>query len=367
MSNELIVATENFLSKISNLDGISADIIAKVIVPTIRTYQDKVNVGIQDSVSDLLDTFKQRIVETIFQTSSQWKLPKRELLLFPKNCRFCYQKGESTVFVIEQEPQMRTLYFKQDMLGTDFDYDYDELDDSERLPLALPYVIFVMYFKNNVLNYVYSCWRTQSLKSLDDMLYYPLLPNVHANLSVCMASMPARQTMTFLEKIDCALNDYWASQFNSDLADRWWSKHQRHDKLATGKTWSEASLENPLFILEANLQSAKTLKEFLETITKHEEEIDENILLHSLTERIDDTTKLLFNKILTYLKKTSFERYHPKAINEQLAVVMKEANAELAHFSFVLENELKLLRQSLEKTQSDKELICGPAWTDYNS
>ena len=151
MSNDLINATENFLSKISNLDGISSDIISQVIATTIKTYQDKVNVGIQDSISDLLDTFKQRIAETVFETSKQWKLPRRDLLLFPKNCRFCYQKGDSTVVLIEQDPQIRSLVFQKSLLSAD----YAGLYQTVRIPLALPNVVFLLHFRKKKLVYVF--------------------------------------------------------------------------------------------------------------------------------------------------------------------------------------------------------------------
>lgn len=363
MSEDIINATEGFLSKISNLNAISDDIVSKVLVPTIKIYQEKVNVGIQDSISDLLDNFKQRIVDTVIQTTSHWKLPQRDLLLFPKNCRFCYQKGQSTIFVIEEEPQVRSLVIENSIMGKIYD---SNTHGNSRVPLALPYIIFVMHFKNNNLNYVYSSWSVNPLTSLENMLYFPLLPNLHDNLSVCMADMPNRKTLNMLEKIDIALNGYWNSEFNSDLADRWWSKHLRHPKLESCKTWSEASLENPLFIREAKLQSAKTLKNLLDVTTKHETEVDENALLHNLTERIDETTKLLFNKILAFMRKTSFDKYYPKSVNEQLAGIMKEANTEIANFYFVLENELKLLRQELEKDHNkQKPLLGGPAWIDY--
>ena len=84
----------------TELDLLVQDILTKIVIETLHKYQQKVNVGIQDSMGDLLDNFKQKITQAIFDVANTWRASNQKPVLFPRGCRFCYARGESTIFVI---------------------------------------------------------------------------------------------------------------------------------------------------------------------------------------------------------------------------------------------------------------------------
>lgn len=130
----------------ADFEGLSSDILTRVVIDSITKYRQKVVVGAQDSVSDLLDSFKFSLAEAVFEVAAGWKVVNREPFLFPRGCRFCHTRGNTTIFVIEQEPQIRTLSFEGRMIGeTPFTGEnFEPEPPPERLPMALPYVVFLI-------------------------------------------------------------------------------------------------------------------------------------------------------------------------------------------------------------------------------
>ena len=64
--NHVVSATEGFKGQLEDRTKLVEDVLAKVVIETIRKYQQRVNVGIQDSIVDLLSTFKLKVAEEIF-------------------------------------------------------------------------------------------------------------------------------------------------------------------------------------------------------------------------------------------------------------------------------------------------------------
>ena len=341
-------------------------VLTQVVLSTVKQYQRKLNVGVQDSVSDLLDTFKQKITQTIFEVSDRWRAASRsDISLFPKNCRFCYSRGRSTIIVIEQDPLVRSLKFAEAMQGEVLG---SRRRGEERVTLSLPYSIFFLHFVNGRFRHLYVGWRTRPLETLQDYVSRPLLPNIHDNLNVCLGGhLPMSEGDSISQQTDVVLNDFWSSEFNQDLADRsWWQKGHIDDRLRSGDMWANKSLEDPMFILSVEFRRVHTVQEMLNFVANAEEEpVDESHFRHRLAEEIDKHVESLFSKILKYFKKTKFEKHFPKGVQVELAKAISDSTKELVDVLYAVHVEVNKLAEDCRKERG----IVQPQsvfWEEYS-
>lgn len=356
-------ATDLTVQEVRTLEPLVNDILTKVVIETLHKYQQKVNVGVQDSISDLLDNFKQKITQEIFDIAGTWKVANREPVMFPRGCRFCWTKGESTIFIIEQDPQIRSLSMAAGMLGQS--YSYAAHEQTEYIALALPYVVFIVHFRANEFAGLYCGWRRQPLGDLSDMLCRPLLPNIHDTLNVCTGWSAAAHygQGSMAERTMNIITNFWSSTFNNDIAEAWWSKFRIHRSLATAKSWAKKSAEDSSFILQVNLHETRSVQYVLDLLVMHEQEPDENAFRHRLSENIDGCIEKLSSGILRYFKKTKFERYHPTEITDVVKQIIQEAVRELADVVFVLDAEVKKLASDVRPASVPMEGL-GKYWRD---
>jgi hypothetical protein len=347
----------------SQMNALSAEVLQQVVLETIHKYQQKLNVGVEDSISDLIDTFKQKVSQSIFDVASGWRVYNRDYFLFPRGCRFCFAKGENVIAVVEQEPQIRSLLLDGRIIENEPDYS----TNSERIALALPYVNFVLHFKNQVFVSMYCGWRTSPLRDINDSLCTPLLPNIHDTLQVCMGKVTGDLGTNISQRTDAVIGHFWNSKFNSDLSTNWQKKSQYDARFSTARTWSDASIIDSSFVLQCNYKQIKTVKSIIDLLTTHDLEPDENHLRHTLTESIDTCVEAFFNKVMRYFKNTKFEKHHPKDVTELVKTTMIDASTELATLTLALERELQNLKQEIILNSSLPPAVAkSPMWSNYS-
>ena len=344
------------------LSGLSEQVLTDVVFATLKKYQQKLNVGIEDSVSDLLDGFKQKITETVFETAGTWQVAVRPPILFPKDCRHCYTRGHSTVVVIEQDPQSRSLTFTREALEEDDDGE----DACRRVNLSLPYVVFVLHFRDDVFSGVYCGWRTSPLRDLDDMLCRPLLPNIHSNLAVCMGASGYAVGDNISQQCESVISNFWNSQFNTDLSEMWNSKSLYHRSLDSAKGWEQATFVNPIFVLEFDLPEAKSVQYIIDLLVLNEETPDVSSMRHQLVEQLDNCSERLFSRIMNYFKKTKFDKHFPKHVEDQLKVALQDSVGEFSDLVRCLEYDIDNLRNSVKKSKDIKVEKRSDFWSDYS-
>lgn len=351
-------AANKAISEHKSLNSLSEQVLTDVVLQTLKKYQQKLNVGIEDSITDLLDAFKLKVVETIFDTASSWQVAVRPPILFPKNCRHCYTRGHSTVVVIEQDPQTRSLLFEKDMLAPN--------SLSRRASLAFPYVIFILHFRDEIFSGVYCGWRKAPLRSLDDILCRPVLPNIHENLAVCMGHSGYAVGANISQQCESVVSNFWNSQFNGDLSQAWDSKSSFHSSLRTGETWERQSAVDPMFILEANFTENRSVQYIIDLLVLNEETPDISSLRHALTDQLDDCVLKLFSRILRYFKKTKFEKHFPKDVENQLKEALNDSLKEFSDLLMCLEHDVKDLGDKVKTPVSKIEPI-GSFWHNYST
>lgn len=354
-------ATALALQETQGFESLVQSVLTSVVIDAIRKYQQKINVGIQDSVSDLLETFKRKVTQAILDAAGTWKVANREPVLFPRGCRFCYARGESTIFVIEEDPKVRSLLMSEGILD-------DRLffrPNNERIALSLPYAVFVVHFRNNVLSGLYCGWRTLPLNNLNNLLSRPILPNIHDTLAVCMGrDAPSLPNASPCEQTISAINYFWNSQFNNDISEVWWNKSLIDHRLQSARMWAQHSESDPNFILTVDLPEHRSLQYMIDLLVMHEQEPDENAFRHRLTDDIDKCVEGLFAGVMRYFKKTKFQRQEPTDIKESLREVITQATSDLTDIVFVLDQEIKKMALDL-KEEKPKVQGQGPFWLDY--
>lgn len=355
-------ATAIALQEAETFSGLASDVLTNVVIETIRKYQQKLNVGIADSVSDLLDTFKKNVSRSIFDTASGWRITNRDNFLFPQGCRFCFSSADNTIVVIEQPAQIRALLLDNRLFGDSY------LDTNDCggawTSLSLPYVVFVLHFKNNEFRNLYCGWRTSPLSALTDSLSRPVLPNIRECLSVCIGKSSV-QGECISQISESVIGNFWNSMFNNDISDYWWSKRNIDSRLRLG-TWKALSEVDPTFILNVKFpETDRSIKSVIDLITKHDVEPDETVMRHELSEVIDKTSELLFSKIMNYIRNTKFDKYYPKDVSEALMKSMKEASSEFADIVFALRDEIESMKNEIENQKSATCEPCGRLWSNY--
>ena len=324
------------------------EILTRVVHKVLGQYQDKVNVGMQDSVADLLSTFKQKILLHIFDASNNWKVRNRGTVLFPSGCRYLYTRGISTIAMIEQQPQLRTLKFREGMQESSANEDWRRGSNEERVQLAMPYVYFLIHFKEHTadrleLAGVYSGWSTSQVTQLGDMLASPILPNTHKeNGNICMGYTPIPGD-TINSVCNNVVSHYWQSKFTNELADSWWNKSTIDNRIRTGRIWAANSQENPLFILNVRLPRDYSVSTVMDLLTRFETEPDELSARDSINKIVDDCVETLYTKILRYFKKTKFDKFYPKEATDQVHQSLTSVIDEMNGVLLALEHELNKL------------------------
>ena len=355
-------ATKLAVSESESLDGVISDVLTAVVHESIKNYQQRLNVGIEDSVSDLLEVFRHKITESVFNTAATWQIANKEPIVFPRGCRYAYTRGSSTIFVVEQDPGVRTLSFN---VG----YDYGQ--PSERFALAMPYVVFIVHFKDVTVGPVpvrpdkfkglYCGWRCAPLRTLNDQISRPILPNIHENLNVCMSNR--MDSHGFASSTEEAISGFWNSTFNRDVSDRWNERATVSEKLSGVDTWVSETEINPLFMLDLDFGCKRTVQSSIDLLTKYEVEPNADEFRHRLSESIDACVKTLFSKIMRYFKKTKFKKHSPKDVTEKLKSAIIESTGDLADIVRCLDQEISSMPVS---NQSKDFKRVGCLWTDYS-
>jgi len=168
--------------------------------------------------------------------------------ILPLGCRFFSQKGERSVFVIEQAPTTR------------------QIEWDGKWKLAFPYVVFVVVFAGQAVSNG-ECrifYRTAPLGNGDDRLSRPNLCNTCQDGRICTGDMRVDGD-TLVKKAESFVANFWRSLFNWDLADKNFNPAaQKFSQVRNLPTWQEESKKNPLFPLGIQWFPYATLGDVIE-------------------------------------------------------------------------------------------------------
>ncbi len=191
----------------------------------------------------------------------------------PEGMRFIQRRGNATVVVLEEKPQVRTVRW----LADDSPVPFGKGAVYRTVRLAFPFVVFVIVFNDGRLTGVQQCfYRVEPIGSLDDMLYFP-------NLYNCARTPPGRGPL--MESWLCLVNlnadlgrlswagrlqqvhqHIWGGGFNRSSevheGNSLWQTMKPDPRLSTVDRWAEESLKDPFFVLSVPWRPAgKTVRQ----------------------------------------------------------------------------------------------------------
>jgi hypothetical protein len=369
---QLKIANTNLSHSISQRTDIIQDVLTKVVIDSLRKYQQKVGIGIEDSVTDLLTNFRQKVADAVFDLSTFWMLySHREPCLFPSHCRYMYSFKNNTLVIVEQPPMARTLTMSNGLLrpvnpfGVGF----------ERFHLALPYVVFLLHFvsENSEERFcnMYVGWRSEPLHSLEDNLHSPYLPNVHSNFNVCTGlRQPVKRPQgsgAIANMSEEVIGHFWNSRFNIDLASFWWT-HRDVPEISTVECWAERTTQDPYFILGVKLgDTVVNLSDLIIRVAQGTEETSHEInLRHQIANMTQKFSDELFKGIRSYLGRTKFDRFYPKDVTDNLAKELGCVLNQIESIASGIEIELNNLSEELQQIKNPvlKKQRQGPWWSE---
>jgi len=195
--------------------------------------------GAQKHLATLLVKTKEEYRRT--QDSPEVLTLSSGTFVLPEGTRFVFRKKDMSVYVIEQPPQVRTVYV-------------DGTDRNRRYNLALPFMVFIVSLKNDSLASLLVFFRNEPLKKSTDMLFCPALPNIHSSFECCFPHPHFKGHPK--EVVEATMQNFWGSAFNSDYRRLYDAARSRFKQLSSLTQWEGESKKNPRFVLSLDWESA---------------------------------------------------------------------------------------------------------------
>lgn len=172
--------------------------------------------------------------------------------ILPQGCRLVHQVGTRTTFVVEQNPQVRQLTWRN-------------MDNGDSWKLAFPFVIFLISFSGDAIDSGSTriFFRTSPLGNGDEKLFSTNLCNVGKQGDICTGSMRVSGA-TLAQKAESFIAEFWRSNFNSDRSgESFRPAANRFPQVKNLSAWQAESQKNPLFPLGIQWFEAGQLQDFL--------------------------------------------------------------------------------------------------------
>lgn len=240
----------------------------------------------------------------------------------PDNTRFIFGHKKTSVYVIEQNPQVRTVLFGKVPKSTDLN----------SYTLAFPFIVFFAAIRDNSIRGLRVFFRNAPIESVTDALFCPALSNVNENtFQVCL---PYPNTRGGAKKIIAeTLQNFWGSAFNSDWSAFLNSAKASFPQISTLSRWQEETKRNQNFITSISWHSAQKT---VETAAR-------GFLEEAEGEAVKDASQ-----------KTDLSSYEPylKRLSGELAQKIQEACFFLVEHVAVDDISRSIAEKELEKTFS---------------
>jgi hypothetical protein len=234
--------------------------------------------ALTDNAEGIIRDLNFNLCEKVWDSFQGFKLLNKETpYIFPDNVRLAYTKGNRTVMVVEQKPQVRTVSFAKSLIESKAEVKaaVGSSEGSLRYSLSFPYIYFVLVFDGGQYSYHELYFRNKPLTSVREHVYMAPIPNVwntkkDGHYPMCMgADFDDGVTGTIARQCEMAVGHFWQARFSSDLGDGDPGKVDK--RIKNYATWQKHSAEDPLFILTVNWKKGRTIKGVVERILENRE------------------------------------------------------------------------------------------------
>lgn len=335
-----------------NYDEISEKIINEVVKISFGQFAKKIETGAEDVAKLVVEELREKSLHAILETIVFYRsISKDEGFLFPDGTRFLFNRGLSKIVAVEQKPQVRSLALDESLWGDR----RDQRGGTKSFNLAFPYVVFVaIVSKEEEKLYVY--FRNKPLKSLDSKLYMPVFSNLDGSCSVCASQRTFSRNEPVNVKIEALISDFWQSLFNSDL-DEFWRGRTNIDSRLELSVWRLQSQTQPMFPCEINWNQVCTLGQAMEKCSLAESGTEvsasDNQVSSKLKGLLNDAADEVSEKLSRYLTSERLERYCPKSVKKDLAILVESMCGDMESLIRRLVLELGTARERIERQSEE--------------
>jgi len=185
-----------------------------------------------------------------------------QTMILPHGCLMNRKKRDTNIFVIEQAPQLRTVFWDYKLQSW-----WDSLkkrgcikkyglnDESYRkttFNLAFPFMVFVVTIHAGRFSQLKVFYRKEPLRSESDYLLYAVTTNMYELGKVCIKPDHPKGDVSPAMLAEHIVGSYWGTGFNSDLYEKFEAQRQGIDQLQTIWDWEFHSQKDYLWTLMAN-------------------------------------------------------------------------------------------------------------------
>ena len=216
----------------------------------------------EETLDRTLRKYRSVIARTSWLASQKWcKWNSEGPVLMPDYTRLYYRKGKSEVVIMELPPQIRLMKFMGSLVKREntsvSSLPQEEMQKVYQYSLALPYVIFIFKFVEGMFAEVRCAFSDRPLRTLGEKPLRPYLSNIDSNLAVCLGKSFDQKELikdNVAQQAAFVLSHFWQTVYSDEWATHFWNTRasfQGSDpRMATMETWQEASVDNPLFVVE---------------------------------------------------------------------------------------------------------------------
>lgn len=164
------------------------------------------------------------------------------------------QKGQKSCVVVQLPPAIRSFYFSP---------------DNRLYRVAMPFIVMAINFVGQAIDGtsssnkcgVYWYYRTTSIRSLEDPLFFCNMPNVYWDGSVCWGTELIPLDIPLAAKVELVVQAIFASHFNQHELGEQWVPAIRMVRMhpQSFEEWETRSKEDPEFVLKLDWRPADGL------------------------------------------------------------------------------------------------------------
>lgn len=215
----------------------------------------------EESLVRSLREHRSKVARYGWKNAQKWcKWDEDGPVLMPDNTRLYYRKGTTEIVVKEFPPQVRLMKFMGALAkrkDTSETLSEKELMKINHYSLALPYVVFIFKFREGDFVEVKCAFSDRPLKRLEEKPLRPYLSNLDTSLQVCLGRSFDRAKLKkndIFQQTSYILHDFWQSTYSDEWSTHFWNSRRhfqdKDPRMADLESWQEASIDNPLFVVE---------------------------------------------------------------------------------------------------------------------
>ena len=264
--------------------------------------------------------YQELLGRTSWKVAQNWcKWTNDGPILWPDNTRLYYRKGKTEILLLEFEPQTRFLKFKAKLAKGVDSSDNRHGEAVKNYSLALPYMVFIFKFVDGIFNCVHCAFCDRPLRSLDERPLRPYLSNLDTELKVCLGynSFDTKDLIKddLTQQTALILDSFWQTIYTDEWSTHYWNSKQNfinnNDKrLMTLEAWENASIDNPLFVIDDVSWLQHKIQDFASMIVnlishdKSDNQLHQSLYDELCQEFMTDVTKNVKNNIDIATKRT---------------------------------------------------------------